>query len=332
MLSNCGISISDNSESADNSMEQIAFCYVPAAPHFFGAINQLVTLEDKFTKTQSLELNPFQHVRHLREDHHPTWHLSYEFCTLSSIWKDLVDCFQTHQASSGKWKVRSWEKCNTKKYWNKSVAARSLWLSLHCTQETLETSWGMTSTDRSLLHTQIHTYICPHTVTELRLLWNTVRESNGFKKNNGVFKSKVTVSKGSRKWTKALTVRELLTPGLKKWPQVSNDALSLELAAAVFHPKLNCQSTVQSSTISSHIWGKYTEKYCIVDELFQVRQISSENGKCVFVTELKDPFEVVFVVFFFLLWAFSDNFMLEFLLQAVDKHANTFGHGPVNSI
>lgn len=79
---------------------------------------------------------------------------------------------------------------------------------------------------------------------------------------------------------------------------MSNDALSLQLAAAVFHPKLNRQSTVQSSTISSHIWGKYTEKYCIVDALFQVRLKSSGSGKCVCVTELKDPFEVVFVGFF----------------------------------
>lgn len=135
MLSNCGICISDNSESADNFIEQIAFCYVPVA-FYFGAISQFITSEDKFTKIQSLELKLFQHVRHLKEDHHPAWHLSHEFCTLSSIWKDLVDCFQTHQASSGKWKVRSWEKCNTKKYWNKSVAARSVWLSLLCTQET----------------------------------------------------------------------------------------------------------------------------------------------------------------------------------------------------
>lgn len=174
---------------------------------------------------------------------------------------------------------------------------------------------------------------------EFTLLWNTARESNYFKKNNGVFTSKVTVSKGSRKWTKALIVRELLTSGLKKWPQVSNDALSLELAAAVFHSKLNCQSTVQSSSaISSHLWGKYTEKYCVVAVLFQVRLNSFGNGKYVCVTELKDPPGYVcrglcFCLFFFsLLRALSDNFMLTFFLQAYHKHANNFVCGHVNNI
>lgn len=153
-------------------------------------------------------------------------------------------------------------------------------------------------------HTNMYIYIhmCMHTVREFTLLWNTARESNYFKKNNGVFTSKVTVSKGSRKWTKALIVRELLTPGLKKWPQVSNDALSLELAAAVFHSKLNCQSTVQSSsTINSHLWGKYTEKYYMVAALFQVGLNSSGNGKYVRIIECKDPHGYLYSssVFFF---------------------------------
>lgn len=101
--------------------------------------------------------------------------------------------------------------------------------------------------------------ICRHT-GDSHCYEITDKEGNYFKKNNVVFASKVTVSRGSRKWTKALIVRELLTPGLKKWPQVSNDALSLELAAAVFHSKLNCQSRVQSfSTIIAHLWGKYTK-------------------------------------------------------------------------
>lgn len=148
----------------------------------------------------------------------------------------------------------------------------------------------------------VHIHMCMHTVREFTLLWNTARESNYFKKNNGVFTSKVTVSKGSRKWTKALIVRELLTPGLKKWPQVSNDALSLELAATVFHSKLNCQSTLQSSsTINSHLCGKYTEKYYILAALFQVRLNSSGNGKYVHITEFKDPHGYLYrgSVFFF---------------------------------
>lgn len=174
----------------------------------------------------------------------------------------------------------------------------------------------------------VHIRMCMHTVREFTLLWDTARESNYFKKNNGVFTSKVTVSKVSRKWTKALIVRELLTPGLKKWPQVSNDALSLELAATVFHSKLNCQSTVQSSsTINSHLWGKYTEKYYMLAALFQVKLNSSGDGKYVHITEFKDPRGYLYrgnglFVFFLFLRALSDNFMLTFFLQTVHKHAN----------
>lgn len=180
-----------------------------------------------------------------------------------------------------------------KKHWNESVVAKSSWLSLPCTSEPLQVSWGMTCRDTSLPHTQIYTYkyTCAGTqLGDFTLLWNTAKEGNYFKKNNGVFASKVTVSRGSRKWTKALVVRELLTPGLKKWPQVSNDVLSLQLAAAVFHSKLNCQSTVQSiSTVISHLWGKYTKKYYIQAVLFQVRLNSSGNGKYVCITEFKNP-------------------------------------------
>lgn len=172
------------------------------------------------------------------------------------------------------------------------MVARSSWLSLPCTSEPLKVSWGMTR-DTALPHTHMHTiqiHMCRHTIRGFTLLWNTAKEGNYFKKNNGVFASKVTVSRGSRKWTKALIVRELLTPGLKKWPQVNNDVLSLELAAAVFHSKLNCQSKVQSiSTIISHLWGKYTKKYYIRVALFQVRLNSSGNGKYVCITEFKNP-------------------------------------------
>lgn len=149
------------------------------------------------------------------------------------------------------------------------------------------------------IYIQIH--MCRHTVRGFTLLRNTAKEGNYFKKNNGVFPSKVTVSRGSRKWTKALIVRELLTPGLKKRPQVSNDALSLELAAAVFHSKLNCQSTVQSfSTIISHLQGKYTKNYYIWGALFQVRLNSSGNGKYVCITEFKNPCGYYMEVVFFL--------------------------------
>lgn len=160
---------------------------------------------------------------------------------------------------------------------------------------------------------------------EFTLLWNTAKEGNYFKKNNGVFASKVTVSRGSRKWTRALIVRELSTPGLIKWPQVSNDVLSLELAAAVFHSKLNCQSTLQSfPTIISHLWGKYTKKYYIQAALFQVRLNSSGNGKYVCITEFKNPCGYLYgsSVFFIFLRALSDNFMLSFFLQIVLKHAS----------
>lgn len=142
----------------------------------------------------------------------------------------------------------------------------------------------------SYTNTYIQIHMCRHTLRGFTSLWNTVKEGNYFRKNNGVFPSRVAVSRGSRKWTKALVVRELLTPGLKKWPQVSNDALSLELAAAVFHSKLNCQSTVQSfSTIISHLRGKYTKNYYIWAALFQVRRNSSGNGKYVCITECKNP-------------------------------------------
>lgn len=141
----------------------------------------------------------------------------------------------------------------------------------------------------------LHINMFMQTAREFTLLWNTGRESSYFKKNNGVFTSEVIVSKGSRKWTKALIVRELLTPGLKKWPQARNDALSLELAAIVFHSKLNCQSTVQSSpTINSHLWGEYTEKYYKLAALFEVRLNSSRNGECVHITEFKDPHEYLY--------------------------------------
>lgn len=158
-------------------------------------------------------------------------------------------------------------KYNMKKYWNESVAARSSWLP--CTPQPLKASWVRTCRNMAFLHTQIRIYIYTRACTQLLLLlllWNTAKESNSFMKNNGIFTSKVTVSKESRKWTKALIVRELLTPGLKKWPQMSNDALSLKVAAAVFHSKLNCQSTLQSSsTINSHLCGKYTKNtiYCL---------------------------------------------------------------------
>lgn len=138
------------------------------------------------------------------------------------------------------------------------------------------------------IYIQIHK--CRHKVRGFTLLLNTAKEGNYFKKNNGIFASKVTVSRGSRKWTKALIIRELLTPGLKMWPQVSNDALSLELAAAVFHCQLNCQFTVQSfSTITTHLWGKYTKNYYIWGALFWVRLNSSGNGKYVCITEFKNP-------------------------------------------
>lgn len=149
----------------------------------------------------------------------------------------------------------------------------------------------MTCRDTAWPHTQIYTY--KHTCAGTQLgasLYYETQESNYIKKNNGVFTSKATVSRGSRKWTKALTARELLTPGLKKWPQVSNDALSLELAAAVFHSKLNCQSTVQSSsTIILLLWGKFTKKYYIRAALFWVGLNSSGNGKYVCSTEFKNP-------------------------------------------
>lgn len=178
--------------------------------------------------------------------------------------------------------------------------------------------------DMCLLHTQIHMYIYTYTyehfvMESALLLWNTARESNYFKKNNRVFTGKVIVSKGSREWTKALIVRKLLTPGLKKWPQVSNDALSLELSDAVFHSKLNCQSTAQSfSTINSHLLGKYIEKYYILPGLFQVRLSPFGNRKYVYVTGFKDPHSTYtedcrgfFVVF---LRALSNNFILPFFL------------------
>lgn len=167
--------------------------------------------------------------------------------------------------------------------------------------------------------------MCRHTVRGFTLLWNTAKESNYFRKNNGVFTRKVTVARGSRKWTKALFVRELLTAGLKKWPQVSNDALSLELAAAVFHSKLNCQSTVQFfCTIISHLWGKYTKKYYIQSALVQVRLNSSGNSKYVCITEFKNPCGYLYGSsgFFIFLRALSDNFMLSFFLQTVLKHAS----------
>lgn len=147
-----------------------------------------------------------------------------------------------------------------KKYWNESVAARSSWLP--CTPQPLKDSWGRTCRDMAFLHTQIRIYIYTCACTQLgssHYCEIQLRKAIALWKN-GIFTSKVTVSKESRKWTKALIVRELLTPGLKKWPQVSNDALSLELAAAVFHSKLNCQSMLQSSsTINSHLCGKYIE-------------------------------------------------------------------------
>jgi len=110
---------------------------------------------------------------------------------------------------------------------------------------------------------------------------------------------------------------------------VSNNALSLELAAAVFHSKLNCQSTVQSSsTMNSHLWGKYIEKYYTPAALSQVTLISSGNGKYVCVTEFKDPLGYLYrgsgLLFFFLLRALSDNFMLMIFLSTVHKRTNNY--------
>lgn len=171
----------------------------------------------------------------------------------------------------------------------------------------------------------IEIHMCSHTIRGSHYYEIQLRKAITLRKNNGVFASKVTISRGSRKWTKALIVRELLTPGLKKWPQVSNDALSLELAAAVFHSKLNCQSTVQPFyTIISHLWGKYTKKYYIWAALFQVGLNSPGNGKYVCITEFKNPCGYLYGSsgFCIFLRVLSGNFMLSFFLQIVLKHAS----------